>query len=381
MKIFYLGYYSDIDNNRKTAPAADTKIDYVLESLKSFSNDIELLSFCYVDDRSRILKKYKGYVNDKNGIKIRYFSTYSSKYRVIRVIGRFFTWLEQKKYIKEHCLSNNSNIIIYHSLLLLRIYKLLNKYKRKYTIEVEEIYSDVINKKNFRKKEIDYLNKGNKYIFPTKLLNDELNVNHKPYVIVHGTYKLEKRIKKIGFGDNKIHCVYAGTFDPRKGGLTAAAAAEYLPENYHIHVIGFGSPQNVKRMENEIEKIKKISKAEVSYDGLLTGDDYLNFIQSCNIGLSTQDPNAAFNSTSFPSKILSYMANGLRVVSIKIPAIESSKIGNYLYYYDKQEPKEIAKAIMNINMDDNYDSQQIIKKLDIDFKKELEEMLISENEL
>ena len=36
---------------------------------------------------------------------------------------------------------------------------------------------------------------------------------------------------------------------------------------------------------------------------------------------------------------------------------------------------------MNINMDDNYDSQQIIKKLDIDFKKELEEMLISENEL
>ena len=70
-----------------------------------------------------------------------------------------------------------------------------------------------------------------------------------------------------------------------------------------------------------------------------------------------------------------------QVESTKIPAIESSKIGNYLYYYDKQEPKEIAKAIMNINMDDNYDSQQIIKKLDIDFKKELEEMLISENEL
>ncbi len=377
MKVFYFGYYSDVDNNRKTAPAADTKMDYIIESLKCFSNDVELLSFCYVDDKSNILKKYKGYVNEKNGIKIRYFSSYSSKYRVIRVIGRLFTWLEQKKYIKEHCVFNDSNIIIYHSLSLFRVYKLLNKYKKKYTLEVEEIYSDVINKEKLRKKEINYLNKGNKYIFPTKLLNDEINFNNKPHVIVHGTYKVEKEFKEKSFVDNKIHCVYAGTFDPRKGGATAAAAAEYLPSNYHIHIIGFGSPQNVKMMEKEIERIKKISKAEVSYDGLLIGDDYLKFIQSCDIGLSTQNPDAVFNATSFPSKILSYMANGLRVVGIRIPAVESSKIGKYLYYYDKQNPKEIANAIMNVDMNDNYDSKKIIEKLDIDFKKDLKKMILS----
>lgn len=378
MKVFYLGYYSDIDNNRKTAPAADTKMDYIIESLKNFSNAIELLSFCYVDDKSKLLKKYKGYVKEENGIRIRYFSSYSSKYKVIRVIGRFFTWLEQKKYIKEQCLFNNSNIIIYHSLSLFKVYKLLNKYKKNYTMEVEEIYSDVINKKKLRKKETDYLNKANKYIFPTILLNDEINVNHKPYVIVHGTYKVEKKFKKNNFNDNKIHCVYAGTFDPRKGGVTAAAAAEYLPNNYHIHIIGFGSSKDINKIKSEIERVNKFSKAKVSYDGLLTGDEYLKFIQKCDIGLSTQNPNATFNATSFPSKILSYMANGLRVVSIKIPAIESSTIGKYLYYYNKQNPKEIANAIMNVDMSDNYNSQQIIERLDVDFKKELKEMIINE---
>ena len=34
MKIFYIGFYSDLNNNRKNAPSADTKMDYIIEALK-----------------------------------------------------------------------------------------------------------------------------------------------------------------------------------------------------------------------------------------------------------------------------------------------------------------------------------------------------------
>ena len=71
------------------------------------------------------------------------------------------------------------------------------------------------------------------------------------------------------------------------------------------------------------------------------------------------------------------MANGLRVVSIRIPAIEKSAIGDYMYYYDKQTPEEIAKAIMRVDLNDGYNGREIIKKLDEKFTKELKGLLES----
>ena len=108
---------------------------------------------------------------------------------------------------------------------------------------------------------------------------------------------------------------------------------------------------------------------------MLSGEDYIRFIQSCDIGLSTQNPDAAFNATSFPSKVLSYLANGLRVVSIRIPAIEQSAVGSKLFYYEKQTPEEIAKAILAVNMNEQYDSRQLIADLAVDFEEKLSYLL------
>ena len=115
--------------------------------------------------------------------------------------------------------------------------------------------------------------------------------------------------------------------------------------------------------------------AKVTYEGLLTGEEYIEFLQACDIGLSTQNPDAQFNNTSFPSKILSYMANGLRVVSIRIPAIEQSAVGDLVAYYDYQSAEEIAKAICKVNIDEKYDSRTRIRNLNEVFKNELREML------
>ena len=216
-------------------------------------------------------------------------------------------------------------------------------------------------------------------IFPTELLNEKINTQKKPYAIIHGTYQVEPDRKCNIFQDElqkKIHCVYAGTFDPRKGGaIAAAAAAEFLPENYHIHILGFGNDEEKKKMQDLIAKLASKTVCGISYDGLLSGEDYIRFIQSCDIGLSTQNPDAAFNATSFPSKILSYMANGLRVVSIRIPAIEGSAIGEHMYYYDRQTPEEIAKAILSVDMSDKTDPRTIIADLDVDFQKQLGRIL------
>ena len=89
------------------------------------------------------------------------------------------------------------------------------------------------------------------------------------------------------------------------------------------------------------------------------------------MGLSTQNPNAKFNDTSFPSKITSYLSNGLRVVSVQIPALECSQLCDMLYFYQGNDPKSVAEAVMGINWNERYDSRRVIRELDDNFVKSI----------
>lgn len=372
----YFGYYADSERLDKAncTLAAVNKMDYIADVIANVAGSTEIVSFS-----SKLGSSQKDEcINLRNGVSVKYFNLKSHKSRVVRVVSRFFDKLKLLLWIfKNVC--KDEIVIVYHSLGYLNQINFAHKFKRfELIFEVEEIYADVIGNEKLRKKEIKTLKSADAYIFPTKLLSDLINVSGKPEVIIHGTYKVEPEKEKT-FSDNKIHIVYAGTFDPRKGGaLAAVSAAEFLPSNYHIHIIGFGSEQDINNIKRCIDEISKQSKATITYDGMYSGEEYIKFIQSCDIGLSTQNPDANFNATSFPSKILSYMANGLRVVSIRIPAIETSAIGKYMYYYDEQTPKQIAKAIMSVDFSEPFDSRKIIMKLSNDFTKELDLLLSTE---
>ena len=213
------------------------------------------------------------------------------------------------------------------------------------------------------------------YIFPTELLNKKINVFGLPYVIIHGAYNAEKNCVEK-FNDHMIHCVYAGTFDRKKGGVsTAVEAALYLNDKYHIHILGFGDKNEENLLLSQISDISTKTDCKITFEGLKTGEDYKRFIQKCDIGLSTQNPDAPFNDTSFPSKILSYMSNGLRVVTVRIPAIESSGIGNDVYYYEKQQPQDVADAIKRVDFNDGYCGREMIENLSATFISELNGLL------
>ena len=378
----YIAYYSDPDESkhRNAAPSADTKIDYIVSVLTREGCNVKVISKCGVENCESILKYYEDYAIEKNGTMVRFVPSLTSKFRPLRFFTRIYTNLKINRLIKKECLNTDCKILIYHSLGMCSIIKYLKKHKKSFTLEVEEIYSDVMakKKKQNREKEDFMFSAASSYIFSTDLLNKEINADKKPYVICNGTYRVEQSLidQPIFDDKSKIHCVYAGTFDPRKGGAaTAASAAEFLPSDYHIHILGFGNDAETKAIRDLTSEISKKSIATVTYDGLLSSEEYIRFIQSCDIGLSTQNPDAAFNATSFPSKILSYMSNGLRVVSIRIPAIEGSAIGKYMYYYDKQTPEEIAKAIMTVNLNDDYNGRQVISKLDAEFSYDIAKLM------
>lgn len=101
-----------------------------------------------------------------------------------------------------------------------------------------------------------------------------------------------------------------------------------MNSSYKISVIGFGDVENIKKLKQEIELLNEISDCKVRYDGEKKGQEYIDYLSNCDIGLSTQIATGEYLKYSFPSKMLSYMSVGLRVVSSNIECVKKSKIGD-----------------------------------------------------
>lgn len=374
-RIFYLGFYNNDaikDENRVSFPAADTKMDYVRTVLAKLAKHVHIISASGTQNSKCVFGRTT-VLDEQTDLKT--FTSLGSGWSVKRFVGRCYLKLQ----LLWHMISNIKStdiIVVYHSLSYMNLVRFAKKVKHFQLIEeVEEIYSDVTGNTKTLSSENNYFKIADAYIFSTQLLNEKINLFNKPYVVANGSYSSESVIADR-FNDSRIHVVYAGTLDPRKGGAVATIeATEYLNENFHVHILGFGSEKEISAICSEIKRISEQTQCKITYEGLKRGDEYIKFLQSCHIGMSTQNPDAAFNSTSFPSKILVYLANGLRVVSVRIPAIETSSVGNHLYFYDEQSPLKIAEAILNIDFNDEYDSRSVISELDREFEKGLGNMV------
>lgn len=380
LKVKYIGFYGSnltVNENRNSFLAATNKMDYITNTIAKLGVEIEIISPSWTQNSKGVYSGKK--IKMSNNIVYTCGPTFGAKSKITKYLRILFSWIWLIFYVIKNTTSQDV-ILVYHSLMLIVPVKLIRKFKKNILIlEIEEIYQDVSKLSRFaQKQEYSFFDIADKYIFPTELLNQKLNAKNKSYVLISGTYQVEE-IRNNKFNDGKIHAVYAGTFDPRKGGALAAAA-EYLPKNYHVHIIGFGSNDDKRVLLNSIDNISKNTEATVTYDGLLRGDEYINFLQKCDIGLSTQLPDAEYNETSFPSKILSYMANGLRVVSIRIKAIETSEVGHAVYYFDDPSPESIANAIVKVDLNENYESRDLIRMLDENFINNIEILLGIRNE-
>lgn len=373
-KILYLGYFDCPENaaeERNYAPSAVNKMYYIYSAFNRAGWDVTIVSASETKGK-RTCKGKTLRLNEKT--ELRLMTSLGAKNKLFKGLGILLYRLQVFLYLLRHT-HKDTPVMVYHSLAYMEMVRFLKKIKKfPLLLEVEEIYGDVSQDLASREREYRLFRCADGFLFPTELLNEKINTAGKKAAVVYGTYRTEERISYPP-KDGKIHCVYAGTFDPRKGGAQAAInAARMLPPHYHVHILGFGSPEEKRQVENMVAEVNATGGANVTLDGLLSGREYIRFLQSCHIGLSTQTPDGAFNDTSFPSKVLSYMANGLRVVSARIAVLERSKLNDLISYYEKNTPQQIAEAIMRTEPEGAVDSYGRLNALDVSFVDEIDRL-------
>lgn len=375
-RIKYISHYGcqEIGKERFNSPASDTKKDYYFEVLNKCGYGVDHIS------RAACSKKgtHSGsYVEKRGDNTFRYFASWCvSENRYIQYVNRFLVHVQWYMWLLLH-LKKGEQIMVYHSLAYDKTLLRLKKWKKLRIIgDIEELYQDVhLQSAIVSENEFKFIAGCDKYIFPNTLLNAKLNKRGRPFVMAHGIYRLAD-YEESSFQDSDIHLLYSGTFDPVKGGAMAAVkCAEYLPETYHLHITGFGSRALETEILNEIDRVKKITKAKITYHGFLPETELLDLMHRCHIGLCTQDPQNKLNLTSFPSKILNYMSNGMKVLVGRNAAIEESKVNDFVFYYDHQTPQDIASSIKNIDAKRDNKGKIHLKELDIEFTKDLKKLI------
>ena len=371
--IKFIGFYSK-DAGRVPHPlAAEDKIDYVCSAFENAGYDINFISMsCFSNDK--VLDEHSE--NFLRNSKIFYPKTHRTKGFFSKVFNKIFNRVIFRKWINKNILYGDT-VVVYHSMVFIdEVIKLKKKKKIKLVLELEEIYSKIAaSKSKNEKKEQKLINLSDSYIFSTNSLNVIFNKNNRPYVVINGVYARSNFVIANKNSSENIRIVYAGSFEKQKGVDRVIGLAEFLPENYEIHIIGFGNSGDIDRVKRLIDSSNQRNKCNVSYDGKKTGIEYTSFLRTCQIGICLQDSDDNFNNFEFPSKIFSYLSHGLYVVCTKLEEISCSDVFPYILSVDAFDLSKTANEIMNIDFNNIKESGEVLEELNKKTIEKIKEMM------
>ncbi|WP_338655189.1 glycosyltransferase [Sporosarcina psychrophila] len=381
--IKYIGFY-DVENSRGKRVsnlAGINKMNYIVKIMNRAGYKVELICPSWMSKKSEISFEKKKIIKFNEMSSIVFCPSWKTKLKITSLFKIIFSLSWLFFYLILHT-KKNEKVFVYHVPWLsfpIRMAKKIKKFKL--ILEVEEIYSEVWEESvRFAKTEHKIIKEADAYIFVSNVLEKMVNVCEKPNLILYGDYQ---EIKSTTFFNEKckiINLVYAGSIDYKKGGAhKAVEIMNFLPDGYNLNIIGHGSEKATSELRELIADLNKSRQKEICvFDGTLHGKDYSNYLLKCDIALNPQKQGDYMN-TAFPSKVISYMAHSLRVVSTDLKSINNSKISRFINLTESDSPAAFAKAILSIDLNENLYTSHPIQDLDIEFLSSFKDLMRTKN--
>lgn len=286
----------------------------------------------------------------------------------------FFSKIYKSKY---------SNVVIYHSLLFLPLVLLLKAFGIKFIVQVNEVFSNsgTHSNKLYSFLECLILKCASDFIISTEVLKPYINKikrNKANFIAIISGPIIRINKKNEAHNSKSIRLVYSGVIDKIKNGgafICVQLATMLNSQKFNLSIYGFGDSATLADLQIEILKNNATSHTKVSYKGCLDQNELVCTLTSYDIGLATQYINTPFSSTSFPSKILTYLSAGLLPVCATSPALNSWKYNSFIHIYNQADLLDLRDWLIssyNGQLQNNYN---VVAQIEGDIIKDLQRNL------
>lgn len=262
-------------------------------------------------------KWYKKKIEVKNGVKYIYLPFFNLKY-----VRQFFIYVSLKKEVKRWLKSNPDGIVLCDILnysLLSAVYRMKNKIKLVGIVtDLPEILSDGIVTDRI-KKQNDMIANCDGLILLAETMNEKINPNNKPYIVMEGFCDVKMRDVKNVIEDKnpKKVVMYSGLIHKKYGikNLTIAFMQANI-EDSELHIYGVGD------YENELKSMTEVDE-KVKYFGTRSNEYIVREQMKATLLVNPRPTNEEFVKYSFPSKNMEYLASGTPMLTTKLPSMPS----------------------------------------------------------
>lgn len=202
----------------------------------------------------------------------------------------------------------------------------------------KKIINKIINKINWL-----ILKQFSAYLFLTEQMNELINKNKKPYIVIEGQVDLKmQNIKNLlrNKSSKKI-CLYAGSLKKVYGiKILVEGFVKANVSNSELHIYGDGD------FKDELQKLVKKNQ-NLKYLGVVDNETIVKEQLKATLLVNPRPTKEEYTKYSFPSKNMEYMVSGTSVLTTKLPGMPKS-YENYVYLIEEESPEGICKNLQDI---------------------------------
>lgn len=181
------------------------------------------------------------------------------------------------------------------------------------------------------------------YVLLTEAMNQRLNPQGKPYVILEGHADIAMA-EKIPSLEKKIHprvCLYAGGVSKRYGlDRLVEGFQQARLEDVQLHIYGPG---------DYVPQLREIAARDprIHYGGMLLSREVVDKEMEATLLVNPRPTDEEFVKYSFPSKTMEYMASGTPVLTTVLPGMPR-EYHPYVYLIREESPRGIAEMLKTV---------------------------------
>lgn len=359
MKIIYI---STVTSKKLMNKIIEESKNKPLQSIQKFhrlicegfaKNNVEIKTYSSIPMSRKISSKFIWFnkKEKENGVEYNYIPFIN-----IKIIRQICTFIGMTFNIIKECIKNKKQKVFICDILNTTISSttlVLSKiFRFKCIAIVTDLPRDMTNARKLSGKINECLqSKYDGYIILTEAMNEIVNTNKKPSVVIEGIADSEiiRENENIEKYKEKV-CMYAGGLY-EKYGVKALIEAFLAIENKDIrlHLYGAGDLEDY---------IKKLKDDRVKYYGVVKNDVIVEEEKKATLLINPRFTSDEYTKYSFPSKNIEYMASGTPLLTTKLSGMPKEYY-EYVYLFEDEKVDGYLQAMKKVL---TLDSGELRKK-------------------